>query len=642
MNTQDQTVQAGSANDAASAQQSADSQMEEMQIDNRAAENSTPAQKGAWKRLFWMCYQPHKKLFHKIIFLALCCAMIEASLTLVTKAVVDDMVALGPEINLQKYALLYLAMIAVFVSCIRAFIRITGRLSSELMYSLRKQTFEHLQSLSFSFFDKNAVGWLLSRVTSDIARIARVIAWGTLDLFWGVPFIIAIFTVLLVLDLKVGLTVLALFPLLVAVAWLFNTKILKSSRKVRRTNSRLTAIYNESIAGIQTSKVLNREQENLQAFKVDSAMMHKQSKHNLLLTSAFYPFINLFISVAIGVGLWLGGIEVLVGTLTLGSLVAFMTYARMLMDPMLEVSGKLAELQRTTACVERVVGLLDVEPEISDSHYVRQKMVNAMAAGSNVIDGGDETISSIEFNDVSFAYKQNEPVLSSFNFKTEAGKTIALVGATGSGKSTIVNLLARFYEPTSGELKINGLDYRQRSLAWLQSNFGIVLQTPFLFTGSVASNIRYGKLDASDEEVIAAAKAVNAHELIMKMEHGYQTQVQEGGNNLSTGQKQLISFARAIIHNPQILIMDEATSSVDTQTEHLLQQSLKAVLKGRTSFVIAHRLSTIRAADEILVIDKGELIEQGDHQALMNKQGVYYGLYQKQFQTEQQASLLTQ
>jgi ATP-binding cassette subfamily B protein len=309
---------------------------------------------------------------------------------------------------------------------------------------------------------------------------------------------------------------------------------------------------------------------------------------------------------------------------------------------MLEVSGKLAELQRTTACVERVVGLLDVDPDIVDSDTVSKNIEKALQDNADTIDGGDAKINTIEFQDVSFGYKPEETVLRHFNLKVNAGSTIALVGATGSGKSTIVSLLCRFYEPTSGNVMINGLDYRERSLAWLQSNLGIVLQTPFLFTGTIRSNIRYGKLEATDEEVIAAAKAVNVHDIIMQMEKGYDTEVQEGGNNLSTGQKQLISFARAIIGNPQILVMDEATSSVDTQTEHLLQQSLQTVLEGRTSFVIAHRLSTIRSADEILVIDQGELIEQGSHDVLIAQKGRYYELYQKQFQTESEEELLKQ
>jgi len=603
--------------------------------------NSTPARKGAWKALFMMCYAPNKKLFRRLMVVAILTATAEASLTLITKAVVDDIEALGAQINLFKYGALYCLVLATIVICIRTFIRLAGRLSMNLMYDLRKQSFEHMQALSFSFFDTHAVGWLLARITSDTARIARVIAWGTLDLFWGVPLILGIFTVLLILDLRLGLIVLALSPFLAAVAWWFNSRILDSSRQLRRTNSRLTAVFNEGIAGVTTSKVLVREDENLNEFSEDSGVMYRQSMHNLLLTSAFYPFVSIFVSMATGVALWLGGAEVIAGGLTLGTLIAFMTYSRTLMDPMLEVSEKLAELQRTTACVERVIGLLQVQPDIEDSDDVKARIRRASAASAVTLDGGSSSIRDIEFAQVGFSYKPEEPVLRNFNLKVEAGSTIALVGPTGSGKTTVASLLCRFYEPVSGRILVNGEDYLNRSLSWLQSNLGIVLQTPFLFTGTVKSNIRYGNLNASDEEVVAAARAVNVHDIIMKMDKDYDTEIEEGGNNLSTGQKQLISFARAIIGDPQILVMDEATSSVDTQTEHLLQRSLRTVLRGRTSFVIAHRLSTIRSADKILVIDGGELVEQGSHEQLLEHRGQYFQLYLKQFQTEREQALMS-
>jgi ATP-binding cassette subfamily B protein len=352
--------------------------------------------------------------------------------------------------------------------------------------------------------------------------------------------------------------------------------------------------------------------------------------------------VNVFVSLAVGIALWLGGVDVLAGILTLGTLVAFMNYARTLMDPMLEVSETLANLQRTTACVERVMGLLIVEPTIKDSDAVVELMKKAYESGHQTLDGLENEIRDIEFRDIQFSYKPDEPVLSNFNLKVPAGSTVALVGPTGSGKSTVVSLLCRFYEPNQGQVLVNGVDYRERSLLWLQSNLGIVLQTPFLFTGTVRSNIRYGKLDATDAEIEAAAKAVNVHDIIMGMEHGYETHVQEGGTNLSTGQKQLISFARAIIHDPQILVMDEATSSVDTQTEARLQKSLATVLKGRTSFIIAHRLSTIRNADVIVVIEDGQLIEQGSHNELLDKKGHYFELYQKQFKNELEEALLNE
>ncbi|AJQ95942.1 ABC-type multidrug transport system, ATPase and permease component [Gynuella sunshinyii YC6258] len=570
--------------------------------------------------------------------LALVTAATEASFTLVTKYVVDEISMHGSQANLLPYAVAFAVLTLIFVFCIRTFIVLAGTLSNQLMYELRRRTFEHLQQLSFSFFDQNAVGWLVARVTSDCARIARLIAWGTLDLFWSVPFIIGIFGVLFILNYRLAFILLTVLPVLAVVSVFFSFRILKSSRLVRKTNSRLTAVYNEGIAGVQTSRVLVREQENLEEFKEDSTLMKRLSTNNLLLSAAYYPLVTLLISVATGFAIWFGGESVLVGVITVGTLVAFISYSRTLSDPLLQLAQMLTDLQRTTACAERVLGLLAVKPQIYDSETVLQKM--AACQGAETPDGGDSEIRDIRFQNVVFSYKTSEPVLKQFNFNTLAGKSIALVGPTGSGKSTIVNLMCRFYEPVSGQILINGVDYRERSLAWLQSNLGIVMQTPFLFSGTIRSNIRYGKLDATDTEIEEAAKLVNAHDLIMALEHGYDTEVGEGGNNLSTGQKQLISFARAVIGDPQILIMDEATSSVDTQTEYVLQQGLKAVLKNRTSFIIAHRLSTIREADCILYIENGELLEQGNHAELLAQRGRYFELYEKQYRKELEDELM--
>lgn len=606
--------------------------------------NSTPFDKSVWLTLFKMFYKPNKRLFQGVIVLALITAATEASFTLLTKSVIDEVVANGKDAEIMTHAFIYFGLILIFTFCIRSFVLLAGKLSTELMYELRRKSFNHLQELSFSFYDQNAVGWLVARITSDCARISRMIAWGTLDMFWGIPYILGIFIVLFILNWQMAAMILVVFPFLFAVSVYFSFKILKSSRLVRRTNSRLTAVYNESLSGVQTSKVLVREKDNLNEFKRDTSQMYSQSMTNLLLSSAFFPIVTLFISIGTGMAMWFGGLYVMGSIITLGTLVAFVTYSRSLMDPMLEVAQTLTNLQRTTASAERVLGLLSVQPEIVDSEDVLQNIINNMESPDNssdtALDGGDLKIDSINFKDINFSYKPEEPVLKNFNFKVEAGKTVALVGPTGSGKSTVVSLLARFYEPVSGQIQINGLDYRKRSLQWLQSNMSIVLQTPFLFSGSIKSNIQYGKLNASEDEIIAAAKRVNVHNIIMKMKDGYETVVEEGGDNLSTGQKQLISFARAIIGNPQLLIMDEATSSVDTRTEQLLQKSLETVLDGRTSFIIAHRLSTIRSADHILVIEDGELKESGDHKQLLAQRGKYYELYQKQFQKEKEEVVL--
>ena len=599
-----------------------------MNVNEDGYVNSTPAQKGVWWRLIRNSYAQNKRMFWIIIGLAFCNLVIDACYMLSTKFVVDEISANGKDADLVPFAWAYFTLMLANSWCVIQFIRQAGWLSVSLQYELRKMCFEHLQELSFSFYDNNAVGWLVARVTSDCARIARIIAWGTLDLFLCIPLILGLFSVLFYLDAVLAAYLLAVFPFIALVSVYFSKKILQTSRLIRRTNSRLTAVYNEGIAGVETSKILVREDENLSEFKKDTQEMYRLCMGNLMLSSTYYPLVTVLVSVGTGVAIWVGGFEVLLGVMTLGTLVAFVTCSRHLMHPLLETAEVLTNWQRVTASAERVMGLLEVKPAIVDTPQAK-----AMERQQDV------EIQDIEFKHVSFAYKEEQWVLKDFNFKVKAGRTVALVGATGSGKSTIVNLLCRFYEPNKGDIEINGLDYRKRRLSWLQSNLGIVLQSPFLFSGTIRSNIRYGHLSATDEEVEAAAKKVKLHDIVMSMEQGYDTVVQEGGNNLSTGQKQLISFARAIIGNPQILVMDEATSSVDTQTEQRLQEGLVEVLQGRTSFIIAHRLSTIRNADDILVIDKGHLVEQGNHQSLLAKKGYYYRLYSQQFQSEQQETL---
>lgn len=585
--------------------------------------------KGVWKQLFTMFLLPQKKRFLGLIAIAILVAATEAAFTLVTKFVIDAVVASGKEANLLKYATLYCVLLLSLNIFVRAFILIAGKLSTDMMYHLRKRSFEHLQKLSFSFYDRHSVGWLVARITSDCERIARIIAWGTLELFWALPLLLAAFMVLLVLHWKLAFFVMSIIPILLGLSLYFKKLILQSSRQVRRLNSKLTASYNEGITGAQTSKILVREQENFDEFQVASETMYRHAVTNKLQASVFFPLVLVTASIGTGLALWVGGEYVMGGIITLGTLIAFISYSRDFSDPLLQAAEVLTDLQQAQACSERILGLLNVTPEIQDSAAVLEKINGAKQL--DTIDGGDAIIEEIEFKNTWFAYTPEQPVLKNFNFKIAAGKTVALVGLTGSGKSTIANLVCRFYEPTSGEILMNGVDYRKRSLKWLQSNLGIVLQTPFLFSGTIKSNIQYGNLEASAEEIVEAAKLVHAHELIMAMEKGYQTEVEEGGGNLSTGQKQLLSFARAILANPQIFVMDEATSAVDTHTEHLIQKGLSKVLENRTSFIIAHRLSTIRSADCILVIEEGEIEEQGNHTELLQLKGKYHDLYQTQF-----------
>jgi ATP-binding cassette subfamily B protein len=371
--------------------------------------------------------------------------------------------------------------------------------------------------------------------------------------------------------------------------------------------------------------------------------MFGASVRNAILAAMYFPMILSVCSVAGAMALWLGGIDVMSAEMDIGTLIAFFSYAGIFMFPIHELSRLFAEAQIVQAAAERVTGLLETEPEIKDSPEVRAAIEARSESGPQTgvaIDGMAERIETIEFRNVGFAYKEGKDVLKDFNLTVKPGQTIAFVGPTGGGKTTIVSLLCRFYEPTSGKILIDGVEYRRRSLHWLQSNLGIVLQTPHLFSGTIRENIRYGNLQADDEQIQWAAKIVNAHEFIMEFEDGYDTEIGEGGAKLSMGQKQLVSFARAILADPQIFVMDEATSSVDTETEQLIQNGLAKVLAGRISFVIAHRLSTIRSADRILVIRNGRVVEEGTHSELIRLAGEYYELYTNQFTEQRQEEIL--
>lgn len=578
---------------------------------------------------------PYKGLLITIAITAVLIALMEASFALVTRWVVDDVMATEGSLNLWPYVSVYGFLVVGFAACVWLFIAKAGSLSNHMSHDIRGNCFRRLQELEFAYFDHRPVGWLISRLTSDCDKLARIIAWGSLDLVWASCLIIVIATILVILHPVLGLMVLSVVPPLIFISAYFQKRILLTARESRRYNSMITAAFSEGLQGLRTSKVLVREAENLREFKGLSANMYDYSVRNALQSAVYIPIVLTLGSVAAGIALWRGGILVLSDELTLGTLVAFIFYAGQFFNPINQIAQVLVQMQAAQAAGERVLSLLATQSAIQDGPEVLQRMEtsrNGDLAPDIAPDGYGKKIESIEFAHVQFYYKADEPVLQNFNLKVQAGQMIALVGASGGGKSTIVNLAARFYEPTAGLILVNGMDYRERSLQWYQSNLGVVLQGPHLFSGSVRDNIRYGRLEASQDEIEEAARRVNAHEFITALEHGYDTDVGEGGNRLSTGQKQLISFARALLADPQIIIMDEATSSIDTETEQLIQRGLQTIFRGRISFVVAHRLSTIRSADRILVIDKGEIRESGTHTELMALRGHYYALYTRQFQ----------
>jgi ATP-binding cassette subfamily B protein len=594
-----------------------------------------------WARVFRHTL-PYKHLVVRLAISAVVIAIADASFALVTRWAVDDVVKAGNVVNLAPHIAVYAFLLISLVISVWVFINSAGGLSNNMSHDIREECFKRIQELEFAYFDHRPTGWLISRLTSDCDKLARIIAWGSLDLVWAVCLVVMIAIILIVLHPLLGLLVLSVVPPLIFVSAIFQKKLLLSSRDTRKFNSMITASFAEALQGLRTTKTLVREQDNLSEFQGLSSQMYGVSIQNALQSAVYIPIVLTLGSLAAGIALWRGGAGVIDGSLSLGTLVAFIFYASQFFNPINQIAQVLVQMQGAQAAGERVLSLLATVPGISDSEEVAAKLKTwdkPDRPADLAPDGHPAGITTLEFRHVDFAYTDGEPVLKDFNLTVQAGQTIALVGASGGGKSTIVNLAARFYEPTGGSILVNGHDLRDRSLAWYQSNLGIVLQGPHLFSGSVRENIRYGRLDATDEEIEQAARSVNADGFTRALEDGYDTDVGEGGNRLSTGQKQLVSFARALLANPRIFIMDEATSSIDTETEQLIQQGLKAIFQGRISFVIAHRLSTIRTADRILVIEKGHILESGTHQELLAKKGHYHALYTHQFQQEREASL---
>lgn len=551
----------------------------------------------------------------------------DAYFTFLSKRIIDEGIGAGNLSALGRIVATYAVLQVVQAAAVFVFFYLAGVLGERIQYDLRRKMFDHLQELSFSYYDRTPVGWLMARVTSDSERIAQLVTWGLLDTTWGLLNIVTSMTFMLIINWRLALIVLAILPILLVVAARFKKAILEEFRNVRRNNSQITRSYNENITGVRVVKALCREEGNLQDFQVVTSAMYRSSFRAAWLSALFLPAVQMISAVALGSILWYGGLQANLGSMTVGGIQAFVSYITLMMWPIQDLARVYAEMQHAIASAERVFALVDSEPDIVDRP-------GAVDPGS--IQG------DVEFDRVDFYYEEGKPVLQDFRLKVRRGETIALVGPTGGGKSTIVSLLCRFYEPKRGTIRIGGRDYTSLSLHALQSRLGIVLQTPHLFSGTVRQNIRYGRLQATDKEVEGAARLAGADEFIARLEKGYEAEVGEGGNMLSVGQKQLISLARAVLAQPEIFIMDEATSSVDTLTEAMIQKGMETLMSGRTSFVIAHRLSTIKRASRILVVEDGRIVESGTHAELLRLGGRYYNLYTRQFrrQLEREYDLL--
>lgn len=552
---------------------------------------------------------------------------------LLQSQVVDAFITAGTLEGLGAYAAKY-ALVSV-VQLILLFIYFRACMSCEATASrdLRDACFVNLQRLSLDFHNTTSAGHNLSRVMTDTGRIAEMISWQLSDTIWGFAYILGIFCVMASLSLPLAMTLIVITPIVVWLTFYFQKKLIGLNRQVRAEHSKITSGYNEGIMGAKTSKTMALEDKLCAEFEATTGRAAMAGILHGRMRAIYVPLIVLCGTLAASATLLRGGRMVLTGQVTIGVLSAFMTYALGLFQSLRYQASRISQLISLQANIERVSTLIYEKPTVTDTPQVEEKYGDCFAPK---MDNWEKMRGEVDFEDVSFTYPDGgEEVLSHFSLHVPAGATVAIVGETGAGKSTLVNLVCRFYEPTGGRVLIDGRDARERSQLWLHSHIGYVLQSPHLFSGTIRENIRYGRPDATDEEIIAAAKAVSADRVAAKLEKGYDTNVGECGDRLSTGEKQLISFARAIIAKPTIFVLDEATSSVDTETEQMIQSATKTLMEGTTSFVIAHRLSTIRQADVILVIDHGKIVEQGTHEALLKKRGAYYELYTTQLSAQE-------
>ena len=580
-------------------------------------------------KLFPYLY-PYRFRIISMILLGGVSSAIDAAYPLFNRYALDHFVGERTLRGIQWFVALYLILlfgqgIINYVSSVSC-----GKVEMMLDRDLRNDAFSHLQTLSFAYYNANSVGYIHARVMSDSGLIGEAVSWRMMNLVWNGFYVAGVFVVMLIINLRLALIILLLVPVAVLLMTWFQRKLLYYNRKIREINSKITGNYNEGITGARTIKVLGVEEKMIGDFTKETQNMRRTSIREAHFSALFISTVAMMSALTLSLVLWQGGRLTMEGLMMIGTLSVFMSYALELLEPIQSIIETLSAFIAIEANIERVTRLLAEESDVTDTPEVIEKYGDAFHPKR---ENWEELGGEIEFRDVSFRYPDgDEYVLTDFNLKVPAGTNVAIVGETGAGKSTLVNLVCRFYEPTKGQVLIDGRDARARSLLWLHSNIGYVLQSPHLFSGTVRENLRYGKPDATDEEIMEALRIVSAESVLAKMEKGLDTDVGEGGGMLSTGEKQLLSFARAILADPRILVLDEATSSIDTVTEKAIQNAIAAVINGRTSFVIAHRLSTLVDADVILVVKGGKIIGRGTHEELMRQKGYYYELYTRQYE----------
>ncbi|MBQ1190137.1 MAG: ABC transporter ATP-binding protein [Lachnospiraceae bacterium] len=576
--------------------------------------------------------KPYRGIIFWMITLGFAGGLVDIILPLFQEYAIDYFIAKQTLDTMNTFVWVYLGVLAfqVIANGISAYQ--ACQIEMYVGRDMKRESFNHLQTLAFSYFNQNSVGYIHARVMSDTNRIGALVSWSLMNGVWYISYIIGAIFVMLKTNAKLAFWVLLIVPVIAVVAQMFQMKLVTLNHKIREVNSQITSNFNEGITGAKTTKTLVIEKKMEDSFNRTTEEMELRSVHATHYRALFASMISFASSVALALVLWQGGRITMEGIMEIGTLSVFMSYALGMMEPIQWIVRSISDLITVQVNVERFSTLMETQSDVCDSKEVEALYGDSFEPKR---ENWEPLHGDITFEDVSFKYPDgDEYVLEHFNLHIPQGTNVAIVGETGAGKSTLVNLVCRFFEPTSGRVLIDGRDARERSQLWLHSNIGYVLQTPHLFSGSVLENLRYGNPNATMEQIEDAVRNVSADEVIARMEHGYESNVGEGGDLLSTGEKQLLSFARAILADPRIFVLDEATSSIDTVTEKKIQDATDRLMKGRTSFVIAHRLSTIRQADIILVIKNGKIIEQGSHKELIAKRGEYYNLYTKQYQEE--------
>lgn len=574
--------------------------------------------------------KPYKKIMISMIIMGALSSLIDSIYPLFNQYALNHFIALKTTDTIVPFIIVYIVILIVFV--ILNFVSTTwaGKIEMSVNRDLRNASFNHLQELSFSYFNQNNVGYVHARVMSDTGRIGQLVSWDMMDMVWQGSYLLFVLINMALINIHLAMYIMLIIPFAVILIIFFQKKLVALNRKIREINSKITSNFNEGITGAKSIKTLVVENKINHDFDVDSDDMEKTSVLAGRYSALFSSLVTMLSSITLAIILWKGGMINQEGIIMIGTLSVFMTYALNMLEPIQSIVGGIARLIAIQVNIERFTTLLETQSDVADRVEVVEKYGDTFHPKK---ENWETLYGDVEFKDVSFKYPDgNEMVLEHFDLKVPQGTNVAIVGETGAGKSTLVNLVCRFFEPTYGQVLIDGKDARDRSQLWLHSNIGYVLQTPHLFSGTVRDNLRYGKPDATDEEIWKALKLVNAEFVIDKMDKGLDSEVGEGGDMLSTGEKQLISFARAILADPKILVLDEATASIDTLTEKAIQDAIFTVIKGRTSFVIAHRLSTIVDADVILVVKDGKIIERGKHTELIQAHGYYYDLYTRQYE----------